>query len=277
MRRSTLAVALLLIALSYPAWAKSPTEHEARHAQQTEAPAQPAPPAGQSGTGQGSMGQDMTSGGIMNVRGGNMPMMNMGMMGMGRQSGCGIGGMDTIDHIEGRIAFLRAELKITDAQSATWNAVADALRNNARKLGELRASTMSQVGAAPQGLVDRLTLQEKWLAARLEGTREIKSALTNLVGTLSDDQKKMADELIVPHMGMNSMMCAVRCARASHHEGMGRLMGQDWDHRKAGREWRMHDEDDEDSGYHEEKDQSRRRVKICIEDENGDQYCRYRH
>jgi hypothetical protein len=269
MPRSTLAAALLLIVLSYPARAKSPTEHEAPHAQQTEA-AQPAPPARQSGTGQGSMGQGKASTDIMN-------MMGMGMMGMGLQSGCSMDGMDTIDHIEGRIAFLRAELKITDAQSATWNAVADALRNNARKLGELRAPTMSQVGAAPQGLVDRLTLQEKWLAARLEGTREIKSVLTNLVGTLSDDQKKMADELMMPHISMNAMMCAMRSVRASHHEGMGRMMGQDWDHRKAGREWRMHGEDDEDSGYHQENDQSRRRGKICIEDENGDQYCRHRH
>lgn len=276
MRRSTLAAALLLTALSYPARAQSPTEHEAHHPQQTEAPAQPAPPAGESGTGR-MMGQGMMGGGMMNMMGGNMPMMNMGMMGKGRQSGCGMGGMDTIDHIEGRIAFLRAELKITDAQSAAWNAVADALRNNARKLGEVRASMMSQAGAAPQGLVDRLTLQEKWLAAWLEGTREIKSELTNLVGTFSDDQKKMADELIVPHMGMNAMMCAMRSARARDHEDMGRMMGHDWDHRKAGREWRMHGEDDEDSGYHDENDQPRRRVKICIEDENGDEYCRYRN
>src|SRR5262245_57582372 len=32
-------------------------------------------------------------------------------------------------HIEGRIAFLKAELHITDAQTAQWNAVADALRD----------------------------------------------------------------------------------------------------------------------------------------------------
>ncbi len=203
---------------------------------------------------------------------------------MARQSGCGMGGMGAIDHIEGRIAFLRAELKITDAQSAAWNAVADALRSNAGKLAEVRSAMMSQAGAAPKGVVDRLALQETWLAARLEGTREIKSAVTNLVGTLSDDQKKMADELIAPHMGMNAMMCAMRAARARDHEPMGRdhepmgrMMEQDWDHRKAGREWRMHRDDDEAQGYRDEDDQPRRRMKICIEDENGEQYCRYRH
>jgi gamma-glutamyl phosphate reductase len=111
--------------------------------------------------------------------------------------------MATIDRVEGRIAFLRTELKITDAQSGAWNTFADALRANAKNLGEVRSSMMA---GAQQSLIDRLALQEKWLAARLEGTRAIKSALTNIVSTFSDDQKKTADELLAPHMGMIAMM-----------------------------------------------------------------------
>lgn len=48
--------------------------------------------------------------------------------------------METIDYSEGRIAFLRAELKITDAQAPAWNAFADASGANAKALGELRGS-----------------------------------------------------------------------------------------------------------------------------------------
>ncbi|MFO1110059.1 MAG: Spy/CpxP family protein refolding chaperone [Bradyrhizobium sp.] len=142
----------------------------------------------------------------MNGTGGKMPMMDMMQkMGMMRQGAAGGGmGMATIDRVEGRIAFLRTELKITDAQSAAWNAFADALRTNAKNLGEVRAAIMS--GAAQQGLVERFALQEKWLAARLEGTRTIMSALANLVAVLSDDQRKAADELLAPHMGMMAMM-----------------------------------------------------------------------
>jgi hypothetical protein len=79
--------------------------------------------------------------GMMGGRGmvdGNMPMTNMmqmmGMMGQrGAETGCaGMGGMAMIDHVEGRIAFLRTELKITDAQNAAWNTLADALRANAK-------------------------------------------------------------------------------------------------------------------------------------------------
>jgi hypothetical protein len=146
---------------------------------------------------------------MMNMMGGNMPMMDMmQMMTMMRQQGAGMGGMEMIDRVEGRIAFLRTELKITDAQMPAWNAFADALRANAKSLGEVRSSMMGQ-GGATRTLIDRLSLQEKWLASRLEGTRAIKSVLTNLVGTLSDDQKKTADELLAPHMGMDMMAMMV--------------------------------------------------------------------
>jgi len=205
MKRLTLPVALLLAIVSTTSWAQSAADHEAHHPDQKGAPAaaQPQSPAGQPGM----MGQGMMGG--RGMMGDNMPMMQMmRMIGQsGAEAGCaGMSDMATIDRVEGRIAFLKTELKITDAQDAAWNAFADTLRTNAKKLGEVRASMMPQAGAGQQGVVDRLALQEKWLAARLEGTRAIKSALTSLVGILSDDQKKTADELLAPHMGMNSMV-----------------------------------------------------------------------
>ena len=194
MKRLALA-ALLLATASSPSFAQTATHDHG----QKDAPAaeQPAAPKSQSGTG-GMMG-----GGMMKNMGGKMPMMDMMQtMGMMRPGGGGMG-LATIDRVEGRIAFLRTELKITDAQNAAWNAFADALRANAKSLGEVRTSI---AGASQQGLVERFALQEKWLAARLDGTRAIKTALTNLVGTLSDEQKKAADELLAPHMGMMAMM-----------------------------------------------------------------------
>ena len=168
------------------------------------------------------MGQGMMDG-PQAMTGGNMPMMNMmQMMGSGRGSGCGMAGMGTIDRVEGRIAFLRTELKITDAQSAGWSAFADALRTNAKNLAEVRASMMADGPA--QSLVDRLTLQEKWLAARLEGTRAIKSALTNLAGTFSEEQKKTADELLAPNMGMSAMACAMRTGQMGGSMQPGMMM-----------------------------------------------------
>ena len=58
MRRPTVAAALLFIALSDPAFAQSPSDHEAHHPGpgQVPAPTQTTPPAGQSGERQGMMG-----------------------------------------------------------------------------------------------------------------------------------------------------------------------------------------------------------------------------
>lgn len=136
----------------------------------------------------------------------NMSMMNT--MGMMQTMGSGQDGMATIDRVEGRIAFLRTELKITDAQADAWSAFADALRENAKKLGEVRASMMSKSGDAEQQastIAGRLDRQEKWLLARLEGTRTIKFTFTKLDETLSDDQKTTANDLLAPHMGMGRM------------------------------------------------------------------------
>lgn len=200
MKRLLMTTMLMLAATTTSVWAQAAGEHDAHHPPEAAQPAQPSPPAGQSGM--GGMG-------MMNMmgRGGSM----MDMMGMMRMMGAagagmeGMGGMATIDRVEGRIAFLRTELKITEAQTGAWNAFAEALRANAKKLGEVRGAMMAQMNAA-QPAPDRLGLQEQWLAARLEGTRAIRAAAITLYGVLSDDQKKTADEILAPHMGMMGMM-----------------------------------------------------------------------
>src|SRR5215471_589606 len=176
MTRLRIASALTLAVLATTMWGQAanaqanPQDHEAHHpggsAAQPAAPATPPTPPGMGQQQQGMMGgMNMMS--MMS----NMSEM-MRMMGMMR----GIGGASTIDRVEGRIAFLRAEIKITDAQASAWNAFADALRANAQKLATVRSTMMMpQPGATPpQSLADRLDAQERWLAARLEGTRAIK-------------------------------------------------------------------------------------------------------
>ena len=203
MKSLVFATVLALSATGPSAWAQAPAaqDHEAHHppesATPAPVPAQPAPVPGQPGT----------AGMPMNMMGTNMSMMGMMDM-MMRLTGSRMGGMATIDRVEGRIAFLRTELKITDAQAPAWNAFADALRTNAKKLGEVRTSMMAQPSAGQRQaptMVDRLELQERWLVARLDGTRTIKVAFTNLSAALSDDQKKTANELLAPHMGMGMM------------------------------------------------------------------------
>lgn len=214
MTRLTMMTALMLVALATPAWAQAPAGHDHSHSADSEksARATPAPAPGPSAAApQGGAG--MMAGGM-----GNMPMMgmmndmknmmsrmsamhDMGMMGM---MGRGMGGMATIDRIEGRIAFLRAELKITDAQADAWNGFAEALRTNARKLAEVRAAKPGD-GQPASTIAARLEQQEQWLSARLDGTRAMKSAFIKLNEVLSNDQKKTADDLLAPHLGIGAM------------------------------------------------------------------------
>ena len=205
MTRLTMATALTVAALTVPAWAQAPAEHDHSHSGNTEksAPASPAPgPATAAPQGGMGMMNDMK-----NMMSSMSTMHSMGMMQMMGMMGRGMDGMATIDRIEGRIAFLRAELKITDAQADEWNVFADALRTNARKLTEVRATTMPKPGDGQpaSALSARLDQQEQWLAARLDGTRAMKSTFAKLNEALSEDQKKTANDLLAPHMGMEAM------------------------------------------------------------------------
>jgi hypothetical protein len=186
--------------LSLPAQSAEDPHHPAGEAAAQASPQTPSPTSpGMPGPGMmGGMGGQQ---GMM----GGMPMMNMmQMMGGGDAPGMGM-----IDHVEGRIAFLRTELKITDAQAGAWNAFAVALRANAQNLGAARGAMMGRMGAGQsqgQTLAQRLDAQERWLTARLDGTRAIKTVFIKLSDALSQDQKRTADELLAPHMGMTMAM-----------------------------------------------------------------------
>lgn len=151
-------------------------------------------------SGSSEMPQQMPGGTMGGGAGGPM----MGMMGRG-----GMMSMMMGDHIEGRIAFLKAELKITDVQMPQWNAFADTLRANVQRMREMR-TTMMQGGMMSQGgaaisAPDRLDRMEKMMMAMTETLRTTKASLTALYVVLTDDQKKTADQLIHGPMGMGPM------------------------------------------------------------------------
>jgi hypothetical protein len=153
--------------------------------------------------GPGMMGQGGQMGPGMMGQGGQMgPMMQGGMMGrdcpmMGMAMGEGDGSM----HATGRIAFLKAELGITEKQKPAFEDYADALKKNLEGMKAMRASMMSNMksGTAAERLDGRIKAME----GRLATLKEVKPALDKLYGTLSDEQKKKADEVLT---GMGCMM-----------------------------------------------------------------------
>ncbi len=106
--------------------------------------------------------------------------------------------------IDGRLAFLKAELKITSAQQGAWDKVAVAVRASAKSMTERMQSLWSTEQKA-KTLPERLDIQEKFISARLDEVRALKSALKDLYEVLGEDQKKEADTLVLPMMGMGMM------------------------------------------------------------------------
>jgi LTXXQ motif family protein len=98
------------------------------------------------------------------------------------------GGMPMMaKHIEGRLAFLKTELKITDAQLPLWNAFAQAMRDDASTMQAMPHPMMEMNKAAT--LPDKLAARETLLTARLEAVRKLKTAADPLYAALTAEQK----------------------------------------------------------------------------------------
>lgn len=110
-------------------------------------------------------------------------------------------GMDmTTEPFEGRIAALKTQLGITDAQMPQWTAFADAIRTEAQSMQAGRAAIMNQGG--PESWPDRLALHERILSDRLAALKAIEAPVRSLYAVLSEQQRHKADELIRSPMGM---------------------------------------------------------------------------
>ena len=129
----------------------------------------------------------------------------MGNYGPGMMGGCPIMGSTTDGQVptfaEGRIAFLKAELGITDAQKSVWDEYAETIKGNLQNMQGMW-QTMKTVFEAKTP-ADRLDAQIAAMDSRLAALKEIKPALAKLYAALSAEQKKKADELLT---GMGCMM-----------------------------------------------------------------------
>ena len=132
--------------------------------------------------------------GMMMMQGGMGP----GMMGSGGHAMCSA----MAGHIDGRLAYIKAELKVTEAQESLWNSYAAAARDNANAMLTHCSTMMSQHGASAVSLPDRLDQHEQLMTAHLEAMRAMNKALKPLYAALSDSQKHTADELAWGPMGM---------------------------------------------------------------------------
>jgi protein CpxP len=95
--------------------------------------------------------------------------------------------------VEGRIAFMKAELKITPAQEAQWQQVAAAMRENAKALDQ--AVTTARQDRGTTDVIKRIELREQFAKVRAENDARLLTAFKPLYASLSPEQQQMANRL----------------------------------------------------------------------------------
>ena len=153
-----------------------------------------------------SLAQPFGGPGSMGMMGGGCAMMGMigqGMMGggpwgqgfMGQGPGSMMDRQPRIDAmIDGRLAYLKGELGITDAQTDAWTGYADAVK---ARIDLMQGMRQSMFDAMQQGTaIDRMDVRIANMEAMLQAMKDLKPATEKLYAALTDEQKKVADQLI---------------------------------------------------------------------------------
>jgi len=99
--------------------------------------------------------------------------------------------------VDGRIAFLKAELKITPDQEGQWQQLATAMRQNANAFDEAISSTRQQHGT--MDAIQRLTVREQFDQVRTANDARLLAAFKPLYASLSPEQQNIANQLVAAH------------------------------------------------------------------------------
>lgn len=145
--------------------------------------------AQQSDTDQGRQpGFGMMGPGMMGYGGMGPGMMGRyGMMGPGMMMGYG-------PTMEGQLAYVKAELGITDAQKEAWDAYVSAIKSRADTMQSMHSAMVKamQTGSA----LERMEARTNAMQSMVESMKAIKPATEALYKVLTDEQKKKADLLL---------------------------------------------------------------------------------
>lgn len=103
-------------------------------------------------------------------------------------------------HMDGRVAFLKAELKITPAQQAAFDNYVRVMRQNAEEMQAASQSRRAQPAGntqrKPTTALEQLERRAEMSKLAAAQTQRSLDAFKPLYAALSDEQKRTADELI---------------------------------------------------------------------------------
>jgi LTXXQ motif family protein len=107
--------------------------------------------------------------------------------------------------IEGRLAFLRTELKLTAQQQPLFDKLADEMRATAKTMQERHAQRQQASAQVPAttSVLERLEQRSAMMKEMNAAQDRYLTAFRPLYQSLSDEQKKTADQLFAKGGGMS--------------------------------------------------------------------------
>jgi Spy/CpxP family protein refolding chaperone len=99
--------------------------------------------------------------------------------------------------VDGRIAFWKAELKITPAEEGQWPQVETAMRENAKALDQTIIAARQNRGK--MDAIERLERREQFAKVRADNDARLLAAFKPLYANLSPEQQQMANQLVGTH------------------------------------------------------------------------------
>jgi hypothetical protein len=106
------------------------------------------------------------------------------------------------ERVEARLTEAKTKLKITAQQEAQWNAFADVTRKHAKAADEtVKAMRDGQRSQQKLTAVERLERRQQFAATQSQRLTEVLAAAKPLYASFSDEQKKIADDLLAPRRG----------------------------------------------------------------------------
>ena len=113
------------------------------------------------------------------------------------QKGGPRGGMMDPQRMEERLASLKADLKITEAQTPAWNNFADAMRANVKAMQSAATDMRPAEGAAPDAL-KRMEAMDAMAKVHAQGTERLLNAFRPLYAQMSEEQRQAAAQKLMP-------------------------------------------------------------------------------
>jgi periplasmic protein CpxP/Spy len=100
--------------------------------------------------------------------------------------------------VEGRIAFLKAELKITPAEEPQWQQFAAVMRQNAQALDQAIDNARGHRNAAANAL-ERMEMRAQFAKLRADSEARLVTVFRPLYASLSPEQQQVAGQLMAGH------------------------------------------------------------------------------